>query len=369
MLGTTRTGPIGLDFGTDNLKMVQADFVKGSPVIRSAVTLPYPTDKADLFEASADLKKLISVARKQGAFQGSRVVVSMPPEKVQFISLEYKCASGLDPDAAVIEAIKERFGDQLKNSVIDFLHIRPEHKDQPDRTALVALAEKESIVSFLEFLRKAGLKVDRLEIGPVAINRLISAMNPNENDKIVLAINFGLQKSYATVLWGRRLLLDRELSFGLETGVQQLTEALEVSAEEANQLLTRHGIQTTSHVIAGVDYEEPSIEETITDILKPSLQQLANEIKRLMLYVASRTRGRSVYEAYVLGSISGWPGIDSVLSEMTGMPLKKTQPFYGLATSRQAAMIENPSSLRGIAVATGLALSGFDQQRSKKTDA
>ena len=369
MLGITRTGPIGLDFGSDNLKMVQADFVKGSPVIRSAINLSYPMEKADLFESSADLKKLISEARTQGAFQGSRTVVSMPPEKIQFVSLEYKCASGTEPDVAVIEAIKERFGDQIRNSVIDFLHIRPEHKDQLDRTALVAIAEKNSVVSFLEYLRKAGLTVDRLEIGPVAINRLISAMNPSERDKIILAINFGLQKSYATVLWGRRLLLDRELSFGLDTGVQQLSQALEVSEQEASQLLTRHGVQATSKVIAGMDYEEPSIEETITDILKPSLQQLANEIKRLMLYVASRTRGRSVYEAYVLGSISGWPGVDRVLSEMIGIPLKKTQPFYGLATCKQAAKIEDPSSLRGIAVATGLALSGFDIKEGNKSDA
>ena len=369
MLGMTRTGPIGLDFGTDNLKIVQADFVKGSPVIRSAVTLSYPTEKSDLFESPADLKKLISEARKQGVFQGSHSVVSMPPEKVQFVSLEYKCASGQEPDVAVVEAIKERFGDQLRNSVIDFLHIRPEHRDQPDRTALVALAEKKTVVSFLEFLHKAGLIVDRLEIGPVAINRLVSAMNPAERDKIVLAINFGLQKSYATVLWGRRLLLDRELSFGLDTGVQQLSMALEVSEQEASQLLSRHGIQAASKVMANLDYAEPSVEEAITDILQPSLQQLSNEIKRLMLYVASRTRGRSVYEAYILGSISGWPGIDMVLSEMTGMPLKKTEPFYGLATSKQAAKIENPSSLRGIAVATGLSLSGFEDKRGNKTDA
>ena len=358
MLGMTRTGPIGLDFGTDNLKMVQADFVKGSPVIRSAVILPYPNNKSALFDSSTELKQLINEARSQGAFKGSRAVVSMPPEKVQFISLEYKCASGQDPDEAVIEAIKERFGDRIGNSVIDYLQIRPEHKEHPDRTALVAVADQNEVIEFLEFLRKGGLSVDRLEIGPMAINRLISAMNPAERDKITLAINFGLQKSYATVLWGRRLLLDRELSFGLETVVDQVAEALEVSTEEARELLERHGLQTVSRELAGADYMEPDIEETITDILKPSLLSLSGEIKRLMLYVASRTRGRAVYGAYIFGSVAGIPGIDKILTEMTGMSLKVTQPFYGLATSHQAAKIDDQSKLRGIAVATGLSLTG-----------
>lgn len=364
MLGITSTGPIGLDLGSDHLKMVQADFVKGVPVIRSAVILPYPTNKKDLFESPDDLKKLIKEARAQGAFQGSRTVVTMPPEKVQFVSLEFKCKPSEEPDVAVIEAIKERFGDQIKNSVIDFLQIRPEHKDQIDRTALAAVADKKAVVSFLDFLRAGGLTVDRLEIGPVAMNRLISAMNPNERDKITLVINFGLYKSYATVLWGRRLLLDRELSFGCETGIQALSEALEVSENEASELLIRHGTQASNKIIAG-NYAEPSIKETVSEILKPSLQELSNEIKRLMLYIASRTRGRPVHESYIFGSVAGWPGIDQTLSDMTGMSLKTTKPFYGLATSKQAAKIEDLSELRGIAVATGLSLLGFEGKKSR----
>lgn len=112
--------------------------------------------------------------------------------------------------------------------------------------------------------------------------------------------------------------------------------------------------------MAGADHMEPDIEETITDILKPSLLSLSSEIKRLMLYIASRTRGRSVYGAYLFGSIAGWPGIDSILTEMTGMSLKVTRPFYGFATSHQAAKIDDLTALRGIAVATGLSLTGND---------
>ncbi|MFK8067954.1 MAG: pilus assembly protein PilM [Gammaproteobacteria bacterium] len=369
MLGITRKGPIGLDFGSDHLKMVQADFVKGNPVIRSAIVMPYPTNKKDLYESPADLKKMIREARSKGGFHGNRAVVTMPPEKLQFVSLEYKCMPSKDPDEAVIEAIKERFGDQIKSSVIDFLHIRPEHKEQIDRTALAAVAQKSSVVSFLELIRKSGLDVDRLEIGPVAINRLMGAINPNERDQINLVINFGLYKSYATVLWGRRLLLDRELSFGCETGAKVLSEALEISKQEAKELLARHGIKVASKVVAGMDYDEVSIEETVADILKPVLQNFANEIKRLMLYVASRTRGRTVNESYMFGSVLDWPGVDRILSDMTGITFKTTQPFYGFATSKHAAKIVDVTELRGIAVATGLALLGLENKKGASDDA
>ncbi len=360
MLGMHRTGPIGLDFGTEELKIVQADFSRQGAKIRSAVSLAYPVKKADFYASPAALKQLLKTAREQGSFKGNRAVVAIPPDKVQFVSLEYKYSAGDDPDETVIEAIKERFGDSLGSSVIDYLHIRPEHKEQADRTALVAVANEAVVIEFLEFLSKAGLDVERLEIGPVAINRLISAMNPSQNDKVILAVNFGLERSYATVLWGRRLLLDRALSFGVNTGIQQVAEAMEISFQEAGELLFRHGVQTNSVELVGDDYRAPSIEESLTDILKPSLLEFSAEIKRLMLYVASRTRGRSVHGAYIFGGLASWPGIDQLLAEMTGLPLVTTRPFYGLMTSSQVAKLSDPAALRGIAVATGLALNGSD---------
>ncbi len=360
MLGTLRTGPIGLDFGTEALKIVQADFTKSGPCVRSAVSIDYPIAKDELYASSAELKKLLREARKQGAFKGRRAVVAMPPEKVQFISLEYKHTPGQDVDEVVIGAIKERFGDSINKSVIDYLHIRPEHKDQVDRTALVAVAEQKSVIEFLDYLSKAGLNVVRLEIGPVAINRLISAMHPTQNDKVVLAINFGIDRSYATVLWGRRLLLDRSLSFGLNSALKQVSDALEVSQDEAENLLERHGVQVVNNILAGDDLFEPGITASLTDILKPSLLEFSSEIKRLMLYVASRTRGRNVYQAYIFGSVAAWPSFDKLLAEMTGLPVKTTRPFYGLNTSHQAEEVNEQSGHLGIAVATGLSLSGSE---------
>lgn len=360
MLGMLRTGPIGLDFGTESIKIVQTDFTKEGPRVRSAVSLPYPTNKDAFYASSGELKKVIRKAREDGSFKGRRAVVAMPPNKIQFISLEYKYTPGEDVDRAVIEAIKERFGDSINNSVIDYLHIRPEHKEQVDRTALVAVAEQKSVIEFLNYLNKAGLNVDRLEIGPVAINRLISAMHPAQNDKVILAINFGLERSYATVLWGRRLLLDRSLSFGLNGAVQQVADALDVSGDDARSLLERHGVEATKNIISGDDMFEAGISDSLTDILKPALLDFSAELKRLMLYVASRTRGRNVHQAYIFGSAAAWPGIDKLLTETTGLPIETTRPFYGLSSSHQAESIDDYSNLRGIAVATGLSLSGSD---------
>ncbi len=358
MIGLHRVGPIGIDFGSEKLKLVQADFAKSGLRIRSAMTLPYPSTRAAFLENSNNLKQLLKTARSEGGFRGDRAVVSIPSDLVQFVSLEYKYRSGQNEEDAVVHAIKERFGERLGHSVVDYLQIRPDHKEQADRTALVAVAERNDVITLLEFLRKANMNVDRLEIGPTAINRLIAAMHPEQTESVSVVINFGVERSYATVLWGRRLLLDRSINFGSRGCIQQVADALQVSTEEAQMLLERHGVQVMRKMAMGSDVTIPGIEETITDILKPSFLQLTSEIKRLMLYIASRTRGRTVQTAYLFGSIAGWPGLESILTEMIGIPLRRMRPFYGLPVTHHAARMDEFESLRGIAVATGLALLG-----------
>lgn len=357
MLALHRVGPIGIDFGSETIKLVQADFSKNGPRIRAAMSQPYSASRDQFLLNTSAVKNMIKASREAG-FRGERAVVAIPSDRVQFVSLEYKYRNGQDEEEAVVSAIQERFGERLGQSVVDYLQIRPDHKEQHDRTALVALAERDQVISLLEVLRKSGLDVGRLEIGPTAINRLIAAMHPEQTENVSMVINFGVERSYATVLWGRRLLLDRSLNFGSRACIQQLSDALQIDASHAHELLETHGVQVMRQQVAGSDIQIPGVDETITDILKPSFLQLTTELKRLMLYIASRTRGRNVQTAYLFGSLASWPGIESILSDMIGIPLRRIRPFYGLPTTHHAAKTHDHDALRGIAVATGLALLG-----------
>jgi len=62
----------------------------------------------------------------------------------------------------------------------------------------VTLCEREPVIEFLELARKARLDVQALEIGPVAISRLIGAISAEQGAKNVLVINSGRRARHRT---------------------------------------------------------------------------------------------------------------------------------------------------------------------------
>lgn len=75
--------PIGLDFAAQRLNMLQiADDGAGAmPLVRAAVSLPYPVERAELLADPRVLKTLVREALAGGDFAGRRVVAALPDRK------------------------------------------------------------------------------------------------------------------------------------------------------------------------------------------------------------------------------------------------------------------------------------------------
>ena len=78
-----------------------------------------------------------------------------------------------------------------------------------------------------------------------------------------------------------------------------------------------------------------------------------------MIYTASQTHGEAISRIYLLGSIARWQGINHLLGALVKLPVEiipnPLEPFdrkNGTSTGNDEPMAE-------IAVATGLALSGM----------
>jgi Tfp pilus assembly PilM family ATPase len=98
---------------------------------------------------------------------------------------------------------------------------------------------------------------------------------------------------------------------------------------------------------------------TLQQIVKPALLSLADEINRTLIYIASRTRGEPVSRIYLLGSLARWQGMEQLLGSLVKLPVEiipnPLKPFdndNGKPYGQYEPMPE-------IAVATGFALSGM----------
>jgi Tfp pilus assembly PilM family ATPase len=111
-------------------------------------------------------------------------------------------------------------------------------------------------------------------------------------------------------------------------------------------------------VIAGGS--EIDVASTLQEIIKPMLQGLTEEINRVLVYTASQTHGEPVSRIYLMGSLARWQGMDGLLNSLVRLPVETIpDPLKAFGGSK------NPSGGRPprpeIAVATGLALNGLDE--------
>lgn len=224
----TRIGPIGFDLAADQLHMVQMEAERESLRVHASVSRPYPIDREAILRAPADLKALVAGAMRSQPFRGKKVVTVVPGDQVKLMVLSYELGPRDSEPEMILALVEERIQESLDEWVVDYLPVRPSHEKQSELSALVAIVREEVVNQYLELLRRAGLEVEALEISPVAIRRLVTRLAVRDLEEDVMILHFGREKSHLTVLWGRRLILYREIEFGLDRAIEQVAKSLDL---------------------------------------------------------------------------------------------------------------------------------------------
>jgi Tfp pilus assembly PilM family ATPase len=324
--------------------------------LRAQITLPYPRSRELMMSTPKLLRTLVQSALRSQPFKGRRVVSTLPADGTTIMPVTYKVNPGQSDDQAVAQVMTERIGSDINEYVLDYLPVRTEQRSD-ERLAIVAMAKRETVIEYLEILRLAGVVIERLEIGPVAIRRLIAAMGPEDKHENAIAINFGRQTSFLTVISGRRLLLDQTIAFGEDRFLADIVDALELPLETVQELVTTCVFFPAAESEAAPDVDI-NTSRTLQSIVKPRLMQLAEELNRTLIYMASQTRGEAVNCIYLLGSMARWRGIGQLLNTMVQVSVQ-TVPSPMKVFSAQIPESEQCPASPETAVATGLALGGL----------
>ncbi|MGB7815386.1 MAG: pilus assembly protein PilM [Methylotenera sp.] len=352
---------IGLDMGLDRLNLVQMEYQAGKLHIRAIASISYSCTREELQNDSKKLKSLLKQAYATQPFKGKRVVSCLPIDQIKIITITYKHTEGQEDAVAVVAELRERYKSELDNLVVDFMTLRQEEANSNQRDALVALAPREKVVAYLDLLTNAGLDVEALDIGPAALARLVShagAILVPEYPKLpnVLLINFGADSSFLTIIWGRRLMLDRPVEFSENRMFSRLKQVLDMPEELMIRLLYEKN--SDSEINNGNPDE---VNQMVTEVLRPEIALLLQEINKTLVYMASKTRGKSVDQIYLAGRVARYPGILNYLQEQMHVAVDILDPVQVFASEKYKASGHGLGTMAGIALTTGLALRGIPE--------
>jgi len=347
-LARPRYGAIGLHMAREAIHLVQLDTHAGRvTAVRGWASVPLPAGD-NMIESPKRLGLLLRKALVSGGFKGRRVVTAMPHGKVRMHSVTYRPSRERTATEEILSLMQERLDGPLADHVLDFLPVRDGTADG-ERLALVAVSRRDDVISYLELLRRTGLEVVALEVGPAAIRRLACAMSPSGEPENVLVINTGESASFMTMISGRRLLFDQEIDFGERKLIELVATSLDMPEQIVHDVVASGGLDAAS----GRGLRDVNLASAIVEILRPELKRLVAEIERGFLYAASETRGSRTRRVYLVGSLARWPGADRQLAAIARMPVTNIpDPISVLAPEVPTQAIPE------IAVATGLALRG-----------
>ena len=211
-LAARSIGPIGIDFGLESVHLVQLEAGAGlPPTVRASASLEYGCPRHEVLASPVKFRSLIKRTLASDRFSGRKSVIAIPPDMFRTMSINYRSGDGADREAAaILNVMKNRLDGDLADYVIDYLPVKSRSKND-ERLALVAVSERRPVVEFLEHARKAKLDVEALEIGPVAICRLVGALSRDTGPGNILVINSGRRVSYLTLISGSDLLFDQQV--------------------------------------------------------------------------------------------------------------------------------------------------------------
>ena len=362
-LNKARRGDIGVDIGLSALHFVQLG--RGADQqfhLHARASAPIDGGYESLSASPQKIRELIRLLLKKAPFSGRRAVVAMPAGQFRTMSINYRPRNQQSDEEAIAQLMTERLDGPLHDYVIDCIPVRSTARDA-EKLAIVAVSRREEVMNLLESLHSAGLTVEALEIAPVALRRLANVVTSGPSD-MTLMLNTGRQRSYLTLLSGRRLLLDQPLDFGESMLIDTLSSELDLAPDQAMDLLRRTGLHPGSgQLLVGHHEGETGIFNTLLEILRPHFTRLVDQTDQAFMYAAAQTRGGGDARIMLLGALARWPGCDRVLAAMTHLPVtvmpSEMSSFAPFAEGELTTGEPHPE----YAVASGLALRGLiDEQ-------
>ena len=232
--------PIGVDFGSDCLRMAQLQISDGEPRIVAAASADVPAHvRNDAAARASFFVETVKDLLSQGKFKGRQCVLGLPAAQMY---IQHLRIPKMDD-----EALKKALPWEARGKIpIDPNHALLRHTvageiyqdSEPKNEIILMAAARETVSTLLAAAAKAKLDVLGMNVEPMAIVDCFNHIYRRKNDKTAVNcfVDIGFKSSRAIIAEGSTILFARTIPIGGEHLSRAVAQALGIGAEEAKLL-------------------------------------------------------------------------------------------------------------------------------------
>ena len=276
--------PIGIDIGTESIKMLQFQVSPGhAPLVAAAAVWRFPPGASqDPAQRRQQTVEAVTSMLRHGGFRGRDVVSALSCSQVGIKNIRLPRMPPTELQAAIKWEATERFGFEVSDDQLNWIDAGEVRSGNDTVQELILLvAKQEAIDNHLAMLSAMKLTPVAIDAEPLAMFRVFGRFLRREEDEQTAKVLLDLGASGTRVLVAR----GRQIVFikGLEVGGSALTAAVSgqfnLSEEDAAQFRLRAMQQESARVAAqGDDVGDALVDWNIQDAVRGTLESLAEEL-------------------------------------------------------------------------------------------
>lgn len=337
---------IGIDIGYSTIKIVVLSHSSTPPKLISLGHIPSP-QPGIVSEAELDLDavtKAIKNLYMEVNPPSKDVVIALPESKI-FTRVIYDLPFLSDNELAqAIRYAAEEFVPMPIKDVNLFYQVifRSPKKEQNSRTVVFVVAAPKALIDkYLRVVNAAGLQVIAIETELIAAAR--SLVSYNAFSPTTLLIQIGATNTDFAVVSEGLILLTRSIATGGAALTRSIAQGFNFEVVQAEEYKKVYGLI------------EDQLEGKLFKILKPIVDVVVNEAKRMVLAHEMQNRQRPVKRVVLTGGGAQMPGLVRYFADFLGLEVEEANPWASVNVDPALkTKLASEASFYSVAVGLGL---------------
>ncbi len=372
---------IGLDVGSCTIKLVQLQDTKNGIALYKAGSAPTPREavKGGVIVDPLPVAKAIQSLLEALQVEGGTVTTGVAGPTVVAREVPLPVMSDRQLRKSIQWEARNYISFPVEDSVVEFEVLeRPGPGEGNQMRVMLVAAPRDMVDSQVEAVELAGLEPAAVEIQPFAIMRAILAANgklrSDGGSETTAVLGIGAAYTDITIMKDGMFVLTRMIPIAGDAFTEAIKNALDIDAEEANQLK-----ETAMQVVSSEEERatlDPAAQQA-SRAIEPLLDELIREVRRSLAYhdyqqqaPDSGAGDLGVNRILLSGGSAKLPRINEYFQSQLGVPVEVVSVF---GNGHLRAQGVNPDYLQAHAptllLGAGLALRELRSSKQRRTEA